>query len=474
MTSPTVLAAPRDFYCEHSPAKSRVLALLAHPDGPPCLQAVLTCRDAAAAVAAAQLLRLAAVAGALTGRQLEAADKVAAALPDAPAGSFRQALDHALHHTWPTTAPALSSWSGHDRFDWVTEEEEELPVSEVRTPSDAKLADLTGPVVRVVHMREFHLYDPAKVLAAATAAGFEPAPADELDDDDPNDLVGALMHDPDATAELPGLDVLTDAQEAHLLRPGRGQEVADWSADPVVADFGTGWRLRRSTRLRQGITPPASQTAKGPRPDFAALFPVGECDCPPGSDDECEDCDWNLTPRTAEVLRASLLQLAEDAYDAADDLGDSPVRSDDDTGGPFTRLPRMTYSLDSTWRRGIARACDDLAGDIQQGNWPEPTCAAEEIVLHLAIDDAPDHLAPLAPQHDALPRYDDDYDWDACKDLLFQDHDILWLYDSRLAAVHELSNPAPDEGKDPSSKALSWFSPFGNVTPRPLDRGFRR
>lgn len=477
MNNPTVSAAsavPRDFFCEHSTAKSRVLALLVHPHGPACLQAVLTCRDAAAAQAAAGLLQLAATGGGLTERQQGAADKVAAALPDAPAASFRQALEHAHTGSWPTTAPALSSWAGHDRYDWVAggDEEEAQPISADRTPADARLAELPGQVVRVVHMREFHIYDQDKLLAAAAAAGWEPASEQDLDEDDPHDLVGAVMHDPDATSSLPGLDVLADEQEAQLLRAERGDEVADWSAVPVVADFGTGWLLRRADTARRQLRPLPSEAGRRPRPDFASLFPVRECDSRPEAEEECEDCGWNLTPRTAEVLRMSLLCLAEDAYDDAEDLGDRHVREDDETGGFFTRLPRLTWNKDEKWRRGIARACDDLADDIERGRWPEPACTAEEIVLHLAIEDAPGHL-PNDSDHAALPRYGDDYDWDTCSDLFFQDHDILWLYDKKLAGIHELSSPAPDKGDD-SAESVSWFTSFGNVTSRPADRAYRR
>ena len=46
MTASMVSAVPRDFFCEHASSKSRVLVLLAHPEGPPCAQAVFTCRDA--------------------------------------------------------------------------------------------------------------------------------------------------------------------------------------------------------------------------------------------------------------------------------------------------------------------------------------------------------------------------------------------------------------------------------------------
>lgn len=71
----------------------------------------------------------------------------------------------------------------------------------------------------------------------------------------------------------------------------------------------------------------------------------------------------------------------------------------------------------------MARAFDDLADDLDKGRWPEPTCTAEEMALHLAIEDAPTYLEDRAAddEHHTLPRHEDDYSWDDCSELLFQD-----------------------------------------------------
>jgi hypothetical protein len=75
-------------------------------------------------------------------------------------------------------------------------------------------------------------------------------------------------------AERPGADLIGLESIGEHLIADRGDEVADWSSTPVVADFGTGWRLSRQNRAE------AEQ-----QPDFAALFPV-----------DGEDDAWNLTP----------------------------------------------------------------------------------------------------------------------------------------------------------------------------------
>lgn len=50
----------------------------------------------------------------------------------------------------------------------------------------------------------------------------------------------------------------------------------------------------------------------------------------------------------------------------------------------------MERDLFLQWRRRFARAADDLASDLERGQWPEPTCTAEGLVLHLSIRDAAD------------------------------------------------------------------------------------
>ncbi|MFJ8077048.1 hypothetical protein ACIQ7Q_24685 [Streptomyces sp. NPDC096176] len=471
MAVSTVASVPRDFFCEHTLNKSRVLVLLAHQDGPPSLQAVLTCRDAALAQLAARLLTAAAADGALTARESAAARRVGEELPDAPAASFRQALDLAHAGVWPTTPHALSVWSA-DGKDGGAEvgSEAELPVSAVRSPKDARLADLPGPVVRVVQLREFHIYDQDRMLAAATAGGWEPVPDDQLGDDDPKDLVGAAMFAAETTGELPGMDWLTDAQEGRLLVPARGDEVADWSTEPIRVNFGTGWRLSQAASPYSA----APSQPEPPHPDFAALFPLPvACDC---EEEDCQKCDWQLTPRSADLLYSALVWFAESAYDDVAELQGRPVTKDDDgTWGVFSRLPQVTWNQGIQWRRGLARACDDLAGDLAQGKWPQPTCAAEEMILHLAIADAPDlvETGDEALAHAALPTHRDDYDFSACSEFFFQDHDVLWLFNSRY-------NESPDSAHGTRSlvpEALqpdNWFENFLNVPARGADRGYRR
>jgi len=214
-----------------------------------------------------------------------------------------------------------------------------------------------------------------------------------------------------------------------------------------------------------------------PRPDFAALFPVRECDC--GRED-CEICvGWQFTPHTADLLHMALEIIADEAFDDIEEHGSEPVERED--GGDwlfFGRLPRITWNQDSSWRRQVARACDDLAGDIARGDWPTPRNNAEEIVLHLAIESAPDYLEEGEDagdeEHDALPRHSDDYDWDMCSEVLFQDHDVLMLYDESLDGIEDPGTDANVYLRIGDMRPGAWFEYFKNVEPRDPGREFRR
>ncbi|MFG3076354.1 hypothetical protein [Streptomyces sp. NPDC048225] len=246
-----------------------------------------------------------------------------------------------------------------------------------------------------------------------------------------------------------------------------GDELADWSAAPVVTRFVHGWRLRQQRKR-----PAAGEQT----PNFAALFAVRDCPCK-GEDPDCEECGWQLTPRTADLLHTALVLLADQAYDDAHRLGDQFLPdANATTWEVFDRLPALTWTADHRWRRRMARAFDDLAADLGRGKWPEPTCTAEEMALHLAIEDAPTHLEDRPPTdpHHTLPEHGDDYSWDDCSDLLFQDHDVLMLFDPKLGGIADPEDPANQSMGVGDLRAAAWFDPFGTHSVRDPGRGFRR
>jgi hypothetical protein len=120
-----------------------------------------------------------------------------------------------------------------------------------------------------------------------------------------------------------------------------------------------------------------------------------------------------------------------------------------------------------------------LAADLAAGNWPLPTCPAEELALHLILEDvlsaAEDGWAGLDEATlDSLPKEPGDFDWDAMLDVLFQDTDIF-ISSSRASTEsttpHDVLNAEMAMG---DYRQSAWFQNFANMQPRDERRGFRR
>ena len=160
---------PRDFICEHTPAKSRVFAVLSSADRPDTLKAVLTCTNPLLAQRAASVLTSLALTG---GASIDAdAEAIHAALPSAPAASFREACQRLRDREWPEADASPVEW------DQVRVPDEDdltsaLRDEEARTPSSARLGQLTGKVFRIIQFAEYHVYDADRLLHAAAAAGW--------------------------------------------------------------------------------------------------------------------------------------------------------------------------------------------------------------------------------------------------------------------------------------------------------------
>ncbi|OPC84126.1 hypothetical protein B4N89_27235 [Embleya scabrispora] len=127
------------------------------------------------------------------------------------------------------------------------------------------------------------------------------------------------------------------------------------------ADFGTG------RRLPDEITPAKAHPGVDKQAmDFVALFPLTAHRC---EDEESEECGWQLTPRTADVLHTALSRPADSAYEDTEKLNDAPITAEEDEEYEFFgRLTRITRRQNRAWRKQVARACDDLTGDIKNGN----------------------------------------------------------------------------------------------------------
>ncbi|MEV8415569.1 hypothetical protein AB0P45_18395 [Streptomyces niveus] len=191
--------------------------------------------------------------------------------------------------------------------------------------------------------------------------------------------------------------------------------------------------------------------------------------------DEEDEEPWQMTARTSRILSCNLEILADMAHDELTELGDQPV-SQNSFGIFFALLPASTWNQPRHWRRGVLRALDDLNEDITLGRSPHPRCAAEELALHFALQsasamtcDEPDLVAEFTQ---GLPEQQGDYDWDVCSDLLFQDHDVLFLYDPMLQGLEHPDNPLNQRMGIGDLRPEGWFEEFGNTSPRDPSRGF--
>jgi hypothetical protein len=191
-----------------------------------------------------------------------------------------------------------------------------------------------------------------------------------------------------------------------------------------------------------------------------------------GEEEEGEEV---LTARTQTVLRLALEELSGQAWSEAAALGDKPLHRG--AGGVFGALPPVTLRQDGNWRRQMARAFDDLAADLSSGAEVRPRCTGEEMALHLGIARA-EGLTRNRPRlvREAvadLPEHRRDFDWSACSDELFEDHDVLMLFDASLDGVEDSGSDVNQALGMVNLAPLDWFAPFDPEQARAGDRGFR-
>ncbi|MFI5940562.1 hypothetical protein ACIBCB_09910 [Streptomyces uncialis] len=197
-----------------------------------------------------------------------------------------------------------------------------------------------------------------------------------------------------------------------------------------------------------------------------------------------QDWDWDeeddgegevLTGRTAAVLRVALDELSAQAWEDVAEKGDAPVRRGE--GLVLGALPRVTWGQDRSWRRQMARCFDDLSAALAAAGGVEPLCTGEEMALHLGIDRAR-ALQRNRPRlmHEVvagLPEDRRDFDWGWCSTVLFEDHDVLMLFDASLDGIEDGGNEINQAMGLSNLGAAEWFEPFRPDQARDPGRGFR-
>ena len=146
--------------------------------------------------------------------------------------------------------------------------------------------------------------------------------------------------------------------------------------------------------------------------------------------------------RRAGILATTAHQIAAEIRTAADALGTAGV-------GPGQRhilaaLPACTYAQSRFWRYQFADCASRLAEDTERWGAPVPRCTGEEMALHLIL-----HRTTTDTGHS----------WSDLAEDLFQDNDVLTLYDIPVDAV---TGPIGAVQLTPAQ----WFTEF--TTPFPL------
>ncbi|MEU7108213.1 hypothetical protein ABZ951_24685 [Streptomyces sp. NPDC046215] len=209
-----------------------------------------------------------------------------------------------------------------------------------------------------------------------------------------------------------------------------------------------------------------------------APLPLHEADEVDDGEEDWEEEDYGPTPRTLRILRAAFGLLADMAYDELEEIGDARVDLQDNYAFLFSDMPVLTWRQKTGWRRQMARCFDDLADDIEVGNWPLPTCTGEEMAMHLALDhassmvtDEPDLVTELVK---GLPEEPGDYDWELCMTTFLEDTDVLFLYEPWSQGIEDPHSPLNQHLGIAGLEADRWFKPFYEGRARDPERGFRR
>lgn len=157
--------------------------------------------------------------------------------------------------------------------------------------------------------------------------------------------------------------------------------------------------------------------------------------------------DGELAEIVADVGPKRRAQIIDAAHDVAADIRIDMQRLgaaviDDENSGELEvlqLLPPQTFRQEQAWRQQLLDAVLRLCDDTERWGAPVPRCTGEEMALHLILQRAQAFSAAS--------------DWSDLFEILFQDHDVLMLYDMPGEATEGIAgavNLAP----------ATWFDEF--------------
>jgi hypothetical protein len=168
--------------------------------------------------------------------------------------------------------------------------------------------------------------------------------------------------------------------------------------------------------------------------------------------------------RRRKRIIAAGVELAGDIRADADALATAPVGGGEGVLRVLDLLPAQTFTQSKLWRYQLAAAAEVLAEDTRRWGAPLPRSTGEEMALHLilrraaAADGCPPNRVEDWPGEPHRPGDG----WGDLFECLFQDHDVLMLYDLPKADMDDLRCVNIDPQR--------WFSPFELPFPTPPRR----
>jgi|SRR5271166_130772 len=178
-------------------------------------------------------------------------------------------------------------------------------------------------------------------------------------------------------------------------------------------------------------------------------------------DEEFVETIGAVGPRRRAHIAAAARALADDIRADADRLDTAAIDTSNRTGLQVLGwLPQQTFGQSRLWRYQLAAAAEALADDTDRWGAPVPRCTGEEMVLHLTLHSAAAAAGCPPEQVFAWPADPSrDHGWGDLFEYLFQDHDVLMLYD---VAEYGMSDMGTVNIEPPQ-----WFTEFSLPYPVP-------
>ena len=179
--------------------------------------------------------------------------------------------------------------------------------------------------------------------------------------------------------------------------------------------------------------------------------------------DEWRDEYW-FTPRTAYALAAVAEVILDDYREYTREI--APGEWVEDFEYSWTTVNPGTMTL--PWLLRFRQAFKNLISDLALGDLPLPRCTAEEVALHTMIDAAEGYGEDIKGEmfdYGAIPPHPEDFDWEQCRSLLFEDHDVLMLNNPALDGI-ENDEQAIERMGLAYLRRSEWFQWFGSVEQR--------